>query len=148
MTIRTATARPEADEHAPYYAGYINQVPEGDILDHLSTQVERTLSLLAGVTTEQAVLRPAPDQWSINEVICHVADTERIFSYRALRIGRGDTTPLPGFNQEPYVEAADANTRPLADLLAEFAAVRQATIWLFRSLPEAAWDRRGRVGTW
>ena len=142
--INTADiGRPASDEHSPYYGGYIAQVPEGDILTHLAGQIERTTRLLQGLSEEQAAYRPTPTDWSVKEVVCHISDSERIFAYRALRIARGDTTPLVGFNQEPYVVAAEADARPLADLLAEFVSVRDSTLWLFRSLPAAAWLRRG-----
>jgi hypothetical protein len=137
------TGRPASDEHSPYYGGYIDQVPEGDILTHLAGQIERTTRLLQGLSEEQAAFRPTPTDWSVKEVICHISDSERVFAYRALRIARADPTPLAGFDQEPYVVAAEADARPLADLLAEFASVRASTLWLFRSLPAAAWLRRG-----
>jgi uncharacterized protein (TIGR03083 family) len=143
MTTTTTIARPNADEHSEYYGNYINQVPPGDILAHLTEQIERTTTLLQNLTSEQAAFRPTPTDWGVKEVVGHLSDSERIFSYRALRIARADPTPLPGFDQEPYVPASGADARPLADLLAEFAAVRQATLWLFRSLPPEAWTRRG-----
>jgi len=137
------TGRPASDEHSPYYGGYIDQVPEGDILSHLAGQIERTTRLLQGLSEEQAAFRPTPTDWSVKEVVCHISDSERIFAYRALRIARADPTPLAGFDQEPYVVAAEADARPIADLLAEFASVRDSTLWLFRSLPAVAWLRRG-----
>ncbi|MBA3947854.1 MAG: DinB family protein [Herpetosiphonaceae bacterium] len=112
-------------------------------MTHLSEQIERTTGLLQGLTAEQAAFRPTPIDWSVKEVVAHLCDSERIFSYRALRIARADPTLLSGFEQEPYVVTAESDIRPLADLLAEFAAVRQSTLWLFRSLPPVAWDRRG-----
>jgi uncharacterized protein (TIGR03083 family) len=143
MTTAIDTHRPAAGEHSPYYSTYIDQVPPGDILTHLADQIERTVTLVRDLTPEQASFRPTPADWSVKEVICHLSDSERIFSYRALRIARTDPTPLPGFDQEPYVPATGADSRPLADLLAEFAAVRHATLWLFRSLPPEAWTRLG-----
>jgi len=137
------TGRPASDEHSPYYGGYIDQVPEGDILSHLAGQIERTTRLLQGLSEEQAAFRPTPTDWSVKEVVCHISDSERIFAYRALRIARADPTPLAGFDQEPYVVAAETDARPIADLLAEFASVRDSTLWLFRSLPAVAWLRRG-----
>ncbi len=143
MATYLASSRPPADEYAPYYGRYIDEVPEGDILAVLAEQPERTTKLLQGLDEEQAMFRPTPNDWSVKEVICHLCDTERIFAYRALRIGRGDTTPLPGFDQEPYVPEAQADVRSLADLLTEFNVVRQATLWLLRSLPAKAWERVG-----
>src|SRR4051794_18203618 len=120
MTVTTlvAAARPAADEYAPYYGQYIAQVPDGDIITILAENLERTTSLLAGLTEEEALFRPTPSDWSVKEVVCHICDAERIFAYRALRFARGDETPLPGFSQDPYVVAAEADRRPLADLLA------------------------------
>ena len=143
MTSVIASGRPATDEYAPYYGRYVDEVPEGDILAILETQAERTAELLQGLDEQQAMFRPTPADWSIKEVICHLCDTERIFAYRALRIARGDMTPLAGFEQEPYVAQAEADARPLSDHLAEFATVRQSTIWLFRGIPAAAWERRG-----
>jgi hypothetical protein len=85
----------------------------------------------------------APGRWTVKEVIGHIADTERVMAYRALRIARGDRTPLPGFEQDPYVAVAELNDRPLPELLAELAAVRAATVALFTGIPTAAWTRMG-----
>jgi hypothetical protein len=76
-------------------------------------------------------------------VVGHVADTERVFAYRILAIGRGDPQVLPGFEQDDYVRAGRFNDRSLADLIDEFRAVRQGTLALLRRLPADAWDRRG-----
>lgn len=90
----------------------------------------------------------APGKWTINEIVCHLSDTERIFGCRALRIARGDTTPLPGFDQDPYVMNSEANRRSLAELSEEFEAVRHSTLALFRSLSQEAWMRTSRVSEW
>lgn len=136
--------RPQADEYAPFYAGYVQRVPEGsDIFDLLRRQPDELRALLANVTDAQANSRPAPGEWSVKEVIGHVNDTERIFAYRALRIARGDTTPLPGFEQNAYVEGTDFNARSLRDLLDEFAAQRTANVLCFQLLGMAEIERRG-----
>jgi hypothetical protein len=72
-----------------------------------------------------------------------MCDVERIFSYRALRVGRGDATPLAGFDENAYVPAAASDRRPVAELLDEFEAVRAATLALFRGMPDDAWERGG-----
>jgi hypothetical protein len=137
-------ARPQSDEYGQFYAGYINRVPEGkDVLAVLAEQPDDLRALLSGVTDEQASVRPAPSEWSVKEVIGHVNDTERIFAYRTLRIARGDTTPLPGFEQNDYVESTDFNKRSLADLLDEFECQRRANVLCFKPLTDAEIDRRG-----
>ncbi len=135
--------RPAADEYDPYYAKYISLVPDGDLVKILSTQIEETTNLLKAVPESKAGFRYAPGKWSIKEVVGHLSDAERIFSYRALRIGRGDTTPLPGFEQDDYVNGTNFDAHLLTDLVNEFRAVRQATITLLKSFDEEALRRRG-----
>ncbi len=135
--------KPEANEYAPYYGKYIELVPDGDIAATLQTQGEQTLALLCTLTEAQGSHAYAPGKWTIKQLLGHVIDTERIFSYRTLCIGRNDKTPLPGFEQDDYVASADFNARSLASLLDEFAAVRQSTVQLCRHFNAEEWQRRG-----
>lgn len=141
-------SRPEANEYAPFYDGYVQHVPQGsDIFDLLSRQPDELNALLQSVTDEQASQRPAPSEWSIKEVIGHIADTERVFAYRAVRIARGDTTPLPGFDQNAFVSRTDFNRRTLKDLLAEFSLQRQANLLCLKPLTEAEIARQGTASS-
>ncbi len=140
---QTAYARPAQDEHAPYYEKYTSRVPDGNIIETLENQIVETAKLLRSLSEEQAGFRYAPDKWSIKEVVGHLIDSERIFSYRALRIARNDKTPLSGFEQDGYVPAGNFDARSLSELLAEFECVRLATMFLFKNLDEPAWSRRG-----
>lgn len=135
--------RPAADEFFEYYGKYIDKVPGEDALSALSSQIPETLGLLRPVTEEKALHRYAPGKWSIKEVVGHLADSERVFAYRALRFGRGDATPLPGFEENQYVPAGHFDLRPLSDVIDEYAAVRAASIALFRGLDAEALVRRG-----
>ena len=139
----TRATRPAPDEFAPYYGRYIDRVPDGDIVATLGDQIEETLAVLHDIPDERAGFRYAPDKWSIREVIGHLSDAERIFAYRALRIARGDETPLPGFDENAFVSRARLDDRSFAGLIAEFAAVRAASIALFDSLFPEEWARRG-----
>jgi hypothetical protein len=140
---RPRTRRPAADEYAPYYERYVARVPEGNLGDVLTSQIRETLRLLATIPDARAEYRYAPEKWSIKEVVGHLSDVERVMSYRALRVARGDATPLPGFDENAYVPAAAFGRRALGDLAEEFAAVRAATVALFRHLGDEALDRRG-----
>jgi hypothetical protein len=144
-TTSTATAslRPQPGEYAPYSDRYISLVPANDVLTALEDQRRQMLLLLCGRTEADGDLRYAPEKWSLKEVLGHINDTERIMSYRALRISRGDATPIEGFEQDDYVRNGPFARRPLADLIEDYIAVRRATISLFRNLDEAAWTRRG-----
>ncbi len=143
MTTAVLSNRPEAGEFDPYYAGYINRVPEGDVASLLEGQIRDTGAALRALPPAKATFRYAEGKWSIAEVIGHLIDVERIFSYRALRIARADATPIQGFDENAYVPAAESDGRALADLIAEFEAVRHATLALVRSFPAAAWTRIG-----
>jgi uncharacterized damage-inducible protein DinB len=140
---RAPVARPLPDEYASFYETYVSLIPGDDILGVLEAQRAQTTRLLAARSEREGNFRYAADKWSVKEVIGHICDAERIFSYRALRIARGDETPLPGFEQDDYVIHARFGERTLADVAEEFAAVRLATLTLMQSLPEEAWKRRG-----
>ncbi|HEX9112059.1 MAG TPA: DinB family protein [Terriglobales bacterium] len=142
-TVTITPFRPQPGEYAPYYDRYISLVPGNDILSALDEQRRQTVLLLSGRTEADGDLRYAPDKWSLKEVLGHLNDTERIMSYRALRIARSDTTPIEGFEQDDYVRNGPFARRPLADLIEDYIAVRRATLSLFRNLDEAAWTRRG-----
>ena len=135
--------KPSPSEHEAYYSLYIDQVPEGDVLETLGTQIETTLDLLASVSPELEEHRYAPDKWSVREVVGHVIDAERVFAYRAFTFGRSDAAPIPGMEQNEYAAASNAAVRPLAELAAELAVVRRSTLALFRGLPDDAWSRAG-----
>lgn len=137
------TERPRPGEYAPYYARYIERVPPGDIVIVLRDQLEDTRELLRRVPGSRGDHAYAPGKWTIKEVVGHVADAERVFAYRALRIARGDATPLPGFDENAYVPAGHFGDRPLGQLVEEFAAVRTATLALLNGLPAEAWARTG-----
>ena len=139
-------ARPQPGEYGPHSARYISLVPANDVfaaLTALEDQRRQMVLLLSGRTEADGDLRYAPDKWSLKEVLGHINDTERIMSYRALRISRGDATPIEGFEQDDYVRNGPFAHRSLADLIEDYIAVRRATISLFRNLDEAAWTRRG-----
>ena len=139
-----STSRPGADEYAPSFAGYVARVAEDeDIQAVLAGQLDEVLARLDRVPESRGGYRYAPGKWSIREVVGHLSDTERVFAYRALRVGRGDSTPLPGFDDQAYVPEQRADDRSLAGLVEEWGHVRRATLALLRNLPAAAWHRRG-----
>jgi hypothetical protein len=144
-TTSTASAslRPQPGEYAPYYDRYIALVQGNDVLAALEDQRREMLILLSGGTEADGDLRYAPEKWSLKEVLGHISDTERIMSYRALRISRGDMTPIEGFEQDDYVRNGPFGQCQLTDLIEDYIAVRRATVSLFRNLDQAAWTRRG-----
>lgn len=142
MNARTL-GRPEPDEIPSHYVGYIKRVPEVDPVMVCAAQIEETAALLRGVSEPDAMYRYGRGKWSIKEVVGHLSDVERIMAYRALRIARGDTTPLPSFDENAYVPIAKFDNRSLADLVGELRTVRAATLALLRTFDAEAWLRRG-----
>ena len=138
-----AIGRPGPGEYAPYYDRYISLVSGSDILGTLDSQRRQMLLLLSGRDESDGDFRYAPGKWTVKELLGHVCDTERIFDYRALRISRGDTTPIEGFEQDDYVRNGPFAHRPLAEVIEVYIAVRRATLTLLRNLDDAAWQRRG-----
>ena len=135
--------RPQPHEAAPYYSNYINLVPEGAIVQILERQLDDTTAFLAEISEATSLARYAPDKWTLRELLNHVNDTERVFVFRAMWFARGFSEPLPSFDQEIGVNGAGANEVSWATQVEEFRHIRKATIALFRSLPEQAWQRSG-----
>lgn len=135
--------RPKPGEYTPYYDRYISLIPGNDILATLTTQLPKTVALLSARGEQDGELRYAPGKWSVKEVVGHMIDTERIMTYRALRIARNDRTPMEGFEQDDYVRDGPYADLRLADLVEEFKTVRAATLALFRNLRPSDWARRG-----
>ena len=103
------------------------------------------MSLLSALSAAQAASRYASGKWSVTEVVGHLSDAERVFAYRLLRIGRGDETPLPGFDENTYVPSGAFERRAFADVLEEWITARNATLALVRGMPSEGWARRGRA---
>lgn len=128
---------------APYYHPYMRLVNENDILDELQKGLSDTQAFLSAVSEADSLYAYAPYKWTIREVAGHMADAERVFAYRALRIARGDQTPLAGFDEDEYVKTARFNKTKWADLLHQLKTVREASLSLFSSFDEEAFQREG-----
>jgi hypothetical protein len=140
---RTSRSRPGPSEYAPNFEKYVSLVSTDDIVATLEAQRLQTSQLLSARSEREGNFRYAPGKWTVKEIIGHLNDAERIFAYRALCIARGDATPLPSFEQDDYVRSGRFDARSLAELAAEFDAIRSATVLLFRSLSDEAWLRVG-----
>lgn len=143
MTTTLTTDRPKPGEYNPYYDRYISLIPGGDIFSTLEKQLPKTLALLSSRSEADSNFRYAPGKWTLKEVLGHMNDTERIMAYRALRIARGDRTPLPGFEQDDFVRDGPFSELTLASLIEEFKSIRAATLTLLRSFRPQDWTRRG-----
>ena len=142
--MTTSLPFPAPDEYASFYDDYIQRaIARKDVLAALSLQIDELHAALDPLTDVQALYKFGPAEWSIKEVIGHLIDGERVFSYRLLRISRGDETPLAGFHQEPYVRAAGSDKIALSELIQELEVLRRANILAIRNMSDEATLRRG-----
>ncbi len=142
MTNQTLP-RPRGDEYNEYYARYVGIVPDGDIIETLEREGAATQALLASVPPEKEGFRYAPGKWSVREVVGHLVDVERLFSFRALCFAREGAGELPGMDQEAWARSSRAGSRPLAELAEEWAALRRANVLFFGSLSAEEGERNG-----
>src|SRR5258708_6770486 len=139
--------KPLVWEFTPYAFEYVRLVPDdGLVLEHLQHNLQALKELVGGLSEEKLCTPCAEGEWTIKEILVHIIDTERIFTYRALRFARNDATPLSGFDQDGYAAASEANERNLEEILTELSVVRAATIAFFSSLKEEALERSGLSG--
>lgn len=134
---------PAADEYDPYYVRYISRVPAGDLPAILRSQADDVAAFFGGFSPAQGDFAYAPGKWTIKEVLGHLIDTERVFTFRALSFARRDPSPLPSFDQDVWVAPAECGRRSLDELIAEWIIVRASTLAMAEGLPADAPLRRG-----
>ena len=128
--------RPDLSRVPDFYHNYINQVPENDLMTAFKNQTPAVTQFFQNIPATKIDHAYAEGKWTIKEVLQHIIDAERVFSYRALRFARKDPTPLPGFDENLFAENAGVGKRTWSDLLEEFKVVRRATEWLYSSFDE------------
>lgn len=131
------------NEYSKFNATYIKAIENVELFEGLEDGLLDFIKFVQNIPLDKLDYRYADGKWTIKEIIQHIIDTERIFSYRALRISRNDKTPLPGFEENDYVLNTNANSRSIQDLLTEFSAVRHSNLYLFKSFSEEQLTRIG-----
>jgi uncharacterized damage-inducible protein DinB len=134
---------PSPGDYAAFCEPYLAAIAGKEVMARLERQPHELHERLGALSDETARFRYGKGKWSVKEVVGHVSDAERVLAYRLLRVGRGDRTPLPGFDENAYVAASRADDRWIGHILYEFAAVREGTLHLIRSLSDADLDRSG-----
>lgn len=128
--------KPEPGEYSTFNATYINEVGDRNVADLLIESKKSTHAMFSNIPGHKEEYAYAEGKWTVKEVVAHMIDTERVFSYRLLAISRGEQQPLPGFEQDDYAKFSYANDRVLDELANEFRAVRESTLFLVRTLKE------------
>lgn len=136
---------PEIAEYKDDYENYESLVEETDIVSVMRKQLTEAEDIFASIPEEKGEFAYADGKMTIKQLIGHLTVGERVFSYRALRIACGDETPLPGFDQDIFIENGNFNLRSIADMRTEFSHVCQANIIFFQNLTDEAWERTGTV---
>ena len=137
-------AKPHSSEFQKNEPLFGDLIPgDGLLLNHLAANIQQTKSFVLSLPADKLLYRYVRDKWTIKEVIMHMIEMERIYSYRMLRFARNDRTILPGFKANDYILYSGANDRDVISLLEEFEAVRNSTIQLLGGLPEEAFLRSG-----
>ena len=137
-------SKPVSGEYPPYASMYIDLLPDdGLVLQHLEENLKKMQYFILSLSENKLDFRYAIDKWTIREMLVHIIDDERIYSYRALRFARNDKTELPGFEQDDYTVYSKANNRTIESILEEYESVRRSTLSLFKNLPEEAFLRSG-----
>lgn len=135
--------RPQSEEYFEFYQTYVGKVPDGDIIATLKDQSQRIAADFSSVPEHLETFAYAPGKWTVREVLGHMIDAERVFAYRALSIARGDSTPLPGFDENEWAVRSNAGSRSLVALIDEFAKVRASNLALFDGMDPDAGSRMG-----
>jgi uncharacterized damage-inducible protein DinB len=136
--------KPEPGTYPAYYQTYIDKVQGDDTIALMEKGLEETTGLIQSIAPDKEDHRYAEGKWSVKEVIGHIVDTERVFSYRAMCIARGEQGSLPGFEQDDYVAKGKFDKRSLSNLLEEYTGLRRSNIALFKSFDE---EQASRMGT-
>ena len=139
------TSQLATTEYSTFQSTYIKAAGEVNLMEELEISLHDFIRFVQNIPMDKFDYRYAEGKWTIKEIIQHIMDTERIFAYRALRISRNDTTPLPGFEENDFAKNTPANTRTIQDLLTEFSAVRHSNLLLYKSFTEEQLTRTGTV---
>lgn len=125
------------NEHHEYYGRYLDLVDNStELIDGFIQGKKQMVELLESIPEEKMSYRYQPEKWSINELIQHLIDAERIFMYRCLRIARNDKTQLAGFEQDDYIIPSEADKKSKSEIIEEFTVNRNNSIVLLKSLSD------------
>ncbi len=144
MTTYRKINRPKKEEYPVYSQHYFDLIKtDSDILQELHDNFFKLKELIYTLPEDKLLYRYAEGKWTINEILVHNIDDERVFAYRAIRYARNDSTPLHGFEENDYAKYSKANDRSLDNIFEEYWSVRLSTLLLFQNLPEEAFMRSG-----
>ena len=137
--------RPDLKRVPKFFERYVSKVEEDDLIQALTNQTKNMFQFLGSVPESKYDFAYAEGKWTLKELLQHMVDAERVFTYRALTFARKDKNELPGFEENEWADASNAASRNWNDLIEEFKAVRKATEYLFASFNDDQLDSQGTV---
>lgn len=137
--------RTELNPMPNYFDRYINLADDVEAMDalHISLKELETAPLDKWKALGSRVY--APGKWTVNDLLQHLIDTERVFTYRALSFARGDEQRMLGFDEELFARNAQTENRTVDDLLDESLLVRKSSIALFNSFSKDTFNIVGKT---
>ena len=135
--------KPEKNEYPEFYHGYVDRVPENDLVQALIHSLPKLQEFVKKIPVSKYEHRYGPDKWKLKEVLIHMADTERVMQYRALRFSRNDQIPLPGFEEKDYIKNSNSDNLSFGEIVDDLVNVRKSTISFFKSCSEEMLMRNG-----
>lgn len=136
-------SRPLSNEYGVFYKGYVDHVPEESLEDAMANAWQELADALASLPASRADHAYAPGKWTVKQLLQHIIDTERVFSYRAVAIARGESQALPGFDENSYAEHAHVNDRDFDSMKEEMLALRRSVLLMYSGFTEEMLSRSG-----
>ncbi len=137
--------KPNQEEYHPFYADYVNLCEENDVYSALQNSLQEWQMLINSISEDLKHKAYGTGKWTVNQLLAHCIDTERIFQYRILRIAREDHAALSGFNEDDFAANYTAQNRSIKSLSEEFENVRRSTLFLFESLDSSIQSKTGNA---
>jgi uncharacterized damage-inducible protein DinB len=141
--MKNTWKKPAASTLSEYQKSVISLVPQGNIPKIMEANEKKLIKLAKNLPKKKLNYRYAKGKWSIPEIIVHLIDTERVLTYRILAVSRGDSSPLPGFDQDMFIKNIDVSALDFKRLLKEYKVVRKSTLHLLKQLTEESYMRKG-----
>lgn len=137
--------KPNKSDYPEYAQKYIDLIEGEDIIWILHQTSKEMSDVINSFPQSKGDYSYAHGKWTVKQIIGHLSDTDRVFAYRSLAIARGETQPLPSFDQDLYVEKGNFNSKTLAEISYEYRLTRESNLLLFRSFDKAVYQNRGKA---
>lgn len=137
--------KPGLNQFPDYFQPYVKLVNDDEGFSALMKGAVEFVEFLKILPPTKMNYRYQKNKWTVQEVLLHMIDTERIFQNRALRISRKEPRAQSGFDQDRYVKNLPNITRSIESIRDEYETVRKGTFLLYAGLTKVEMKLQGRV---